>query len=284
MKIALHEWCAIRLWDYGLLQYSHDLMALARLHRLSGPVLLAHTPVECSTPETINRSGMHPTPFRGFRMGQRNAQTQTEVLKMAKRKSLSSNERLAVIGAMTAAGLGFVAMVWFAVFAPDGTNKLGAGDYRLETTSGQPFTQATLTGAPSVVFFGYTHCPDVCPTTLGDIAVWQHDLGDEAEKLRVFLVTVDPERDTLPMMAEYLSWTDGVIGVTGSRVEIDKVLNAFGIYARKVTAKGEHAHTVDHTASITLFDEQGRYTGKIAYQEPVETALSKLRALITSQN
>lgn len=203
---------------------------------------------------------------------------------MAKRKPLSGNERWAVIGAMTVAGLGFIAMVWFAVFAPNGTNNLGVGDYRLETTSSEPFTQATLTGTPSMVFFGYSNCPDVCPTTLGDIAVWQQDLGNDAQKLRVFLVTVDPERDTLPVLAEYLSWTDGVIGVTGTRAEIDKALNAFGIYSRKVAAKDSHTHTVDHSSSITLFDEQGHYAGKIAYQEPAETALSKLRALITPQN
>lgn len=174
------------------------------------------------------------------------------------------------------------ATLWFAVIAPRfGTavqNTLGQGDYRLETTAGAPFTAETLRGAPSAVFFGYAHCPDVCPTTLGDIAGWQQELGDAGRGLRVFFVSVDPERDTVPMMKDYLSWSEGVIGVTGSRAEVDKALKAFRIYARKV---GEGAdYTMDHTAYVILFDRDGRFVQTISYQEAPETALPKLRALL----
>lgn len=174
------------------------------------------------------------------------------------------------------------ATLWFAVIAPRfGTavqNTLGQGDYRLETTAGTPFTAETLRGAPSAVFFGYAHCPDVCPTTLGDIAGWQQELGDAARGLRVFFVSVDPERDTVPMMKEYLSWSEGVTGVTGTRAEVDKALKAFRIYARKV---GEGAdYTMDHTAYVILFDRDGRFVQTISYQEAPEIALPKLRALL----
>lgn len=174
------------------------------------------------------------------------------------------------------------ATLWFAVIAPRFNTAvqttLGQGDYRLETTAGAPFTGETLKGAPSAVFFGYAHCPDVCPTTLGDIASWQQELGDAGRGLRVFFVTVDPERDTVPVLKDYLSWSEGVTGVTGSRAEVDKALKAFRIYARKV---GEGAdYTMDHTAYVILFDRDGRFVQTISYQEAPETALPKLRALL----
>jgi protein SCO1/2 len=81
--------------------------------------------------------------------------------------------------------------------ADAGTAALGQGEYRLAATDGGEFTAETLKGQPSAVFFGFTHCPDVCPTTLGDIAGWQEELGDAAKDLRVFFVTVDPERDSV---------------------------------------------------------------------------------------
>lgn len=199
---------------------------------------------------------------------------------MSQRKKPQDRMRLIQIAAIAATGLGLVAMIWFALAPQKDAAGPGGGDYRLETTSGQPFTQATLKGAPSAIFFGYTHCPDVCPTTLGDIATWQHDLGDAAGRLRIFFVTVDPERDTLPVLGEYLSWAEGVQGITGSRPDIDKAVEAFRIYARKVPAKDGGDYTMDHTASVLLFDRDGRYAGKLAYQEPIATALPKLRALI----
>ncbi|MFT3689099.1 SCO family protein [Paenirhodobacter sp.] len=179
-------------------------------------------------------------------------------------------------------GLMLAVTLWFAVLAPRFDtavqNTLGQGDYRLDTTDGTPFTADTLKGAPSAVFFGYAHCPDVCPTTLGDLAGWQGELGDAARDLRIYFITVDPERDSLPMLRDYLSWSEGVTGVTGLRAEVDKALRAFRIYARKV---GEGTdYTMDHTAYVILFDRDGRFVQTISYQEAPETALPKLRALL----
>ncbi|WP_226627992.1 SCO family protein [Alloyangia pacifica] len=183
-------------------------------------------------------------------------------------------------------GLVFVALLallWFRVVAPrleqDVTGSLGRGDYQLTATDGSVFTEDSLKGAPSAVFFGFTHCPEVCPTTLGDIATWQDGLGDAGGALRVFFVTVDPERDTAAQLEQYVSWVPGVLGVSGDRAEMDKAIKAFRIYARRVPLD-EGDYTMDHSAMVLLFDARGDYAGLINYQEDYDRALGKLRALV----
>lgn len=152
----------------------------------------------------------------------------------------------------------------------------GRGDYRLVMTDGRPFTEASLLGLPSLVFFGFTHCPDVCPTTLGDIALWQEELGEEAKDLRVFMVSVDPARDTPELLAEYVGWLEGGIGVTGSEEESLKAQKAFRVFSRKVPLEGGD-YTMDHSPSVLVFDAEGRFVTNISYQSPPETALARIR-------
>ena len=156
---------------------------------------------------------------------------------------------------------------------------LGRGDYTLETTTGEAFTQASLEGAPSAVFFGFTHCPDVCPTTLGDIATWQEALEPDGERLRVYFVTVDPERDTAAVLGDYVAWVPGVTGVTGSREEMDKAIAAFRVYAAKVPLGGEE-YSMDHSSMVLLFDEDGRFFAPIGYQEDPERAIGSITRLL----
>ncbi len=165
--------------------------------------------------------------------------------------------------------------------ADAGTAALGQGEYRLAATDGGEFTAETLKGQPSAVFFGFTHCPDVCPTTLGDIAGWQEELGDAAKDLRVFFVTVDPERDSVETLREYVSWVPGVIGVSGSPEEIAKAVKAFRIYARKSPLAGG-GYNMDHSSMLLLFDHNGEYAGLIGYQEEDARALASLRKLLGS--
>lgn len=157
---------------------------------------------------------------------------------------------------------------------------LGKGDYLLSTTNGQPFTANTLIDHPSAIFFGYTHCPDVCPTTMGDIAGWQQALGAEVRDLQVYFVTVDPERDTLPIIRDYLSWNPSVLGATGDGVETAKALKAFGIVAQK-TGEAGGDYLIDHSSSVLLFDRAGDYAGTIPYQAPDDQALARLRQVIS---
>ncbi len=174
------------------------------------------------------------------------------------------------------------AFLWVRVLEPRMTqtvgDTLGQGEYTLTTTEGDTFTQDSLAGAPSAVFFGFTHCPDVCPTTLGDILTWQEELGEEGSPLRVFFITVDPERDSVDALRDYVSWVPGVQGVSGPREEIDKAIRAFRIYASKMPLE-DGGYTMDHSASVLLFDEDGRFYEPVGYQEDPDRVLSKLRHL-----
>ncbi|WP_134678844.1 SCO family protein [Paracoccus ravus] len=184
----------------------------------------------------------------------------------------------------TLVAIAALAGAWFWLISPrldqlaqSGTDHLGRGAYNLQTTEGSPFTQDSLKGQPSAVFFGFTHCPDVCPTTLGEVAGWQDRLKQQGKELRVFFVTVDPERDTLDKLRDYVSWAPGVTGVTGPPEEIAKAVKAFRVYARKVP--NDDGYTMDHSAMTLLFDEDGQYSGLIGYQEDParsQAALDKL--------
>ncbi|MBJ3762406.1 SCO family protein [Maribius pontilimi] len=190
-----------------------------------------------------------------------------------------------VIALWLLVALAGAAVLWLRVIEPrlnaSVGDTLGQGDYELVTTDGQPFTADTLKGTPSAVFFGFTHCPDVCPTTMGDAMAWQEAMAAEGEELRVFLITVDPERDTPDVMRDYVSYTPGVIGVTGSPDQVAAAIDAFRIYARKVPTEGDD-YTMDHSALTLLFDEDGRLFEPIGYGEGIERATDKLRRLFAS--
>jgi protein SCO1/2 len=154
------------------------------------------------------------------------------------------------------------------------------GPFTLIDQNGATVTEAALRGRPSLIYFGFTLCPDVCPTTLFDATNWLKQLGTDADRLRFYFVTVDPERDTREVIAEYLSAFDSrMIGLTGSRAAMDQALRSFRIYSRKVPDE-KGGYTVDHSASVYMFDADGRFAGTIAYQEPEEEVLPKLRKLI----
>jgi protein SCO1/2 len=184
---------------------------------------------------------------------------------------------------MIAGGLAAILVIWIAIREPTegGLDTLGQGDYVLAATDGGSFTEASLKGHPTAVFFGFTHCPDVCPTTLGEIGVWQEELGPDWGDLRFWFVTVDPERDSVDQLRDYLSWTPGVVGAAGARAEVDKAIAAFKIYARKVPISGG-GYTMDHSPFVMLFDRDGGFVQIIAYREKTESAVAKLRELISA--
>lgn len=154
------------------------------------------------------------------------------------------------------------------------------GDFALVDQTGKPFTQADLVGRPTALFFGYTHCPDVCPTTLIEAEGWMKELGADADRVRVVFVTVDPERDTPAQLGDYLkSFDPRFVGLSGPRAEIDKAIKAYRVFARKVDGAGGD-YTMDHTAAVYLLDPQGRFVGLINYQEESAKALAKLRRLL----
>ncbi len=159
---------------------------------------------------------------------------------------------------------------------------IGGGPFSLVDQNGKPVTEAALKGHPSAMFFGYTFCPDICPTTLYDMTTLMEQLGPDADKLKVYFVTVDPERDTQQAMAEYLSAFDPrFVGLTGTREEIDRILSSYRVYSRKVP-RDNGPYLMDHTASVYLLNDEGVLTATLDYQEASETALAKLKRLIGS--
>jgi protein SCO1/2 len=155
------------------------------------------------------------------------------------------------------------------------------GPFTLTDQKGATVTEAALQGHPSALFFGYTFCPDVCPTTLADMTVWLQELGPGGDKLKVFFVTVDPERDTQAAMASYLQAFDPrITGLTGPRPAIDAMLKEFRVYSRKVDGKDGAPYTMDHTAGVYLLDDKAQFVGTVDYQEKPEVALAKLKRLV----
>jgi protein SCO1 len=155
--------------------------------------------------------------------------------------------------------------------------KLGA-PFALVDQNNAPITEAALAGKPFVLFFGFTHCPEVCPTTLYELTGYFDTLGDDAKDVRAFFVSVDPERDTPEVLREYMSSFPRVTGITGNAGEVEKLKNAWKVYSKKVPLEGG-GYTMDHTASLFLVKADGSLLGTIAYGEKAETALAKLRRL-----
>ena len=165
----------------------------------------------------------------------------------------------------------------FADFAP--ASSVG-GPFALTDASGRRVTNAELAGKPYAVFFGYTRCPDVCPTTLSDMTDWLKALGGNAGKLHFVFVTVDPERDTPAVLADYMkSFDPRIMALTGSRADIDKTLLGYRVYAKKGEVKnGDYA--MDHSAAIYLFDSSGGFKTVIGFAEKSDAALARLKELI----
>ena len=160
------------------------------------------------------------------------------------------------------------------------TASLIGGPFTLTDQHGATVTEAALKGHPSALFFGYTFCPDVCPTTLYDMSQYLKQLGPDGDKLKVYFVTVDPERDTQAQMATYLgSFDPRITGLTGSRPAIDQMLKAYRIYSKKVPADDGN-YSMDHAASVYLLDKDGTFTSTLDYQEKPDVALAKLKKIV----
>jgi protein SCO1/2 len=152
--------------------------------------------------------------------------------------------------------------------------------FALLDQDGARITEAALEGHPSLLFFGFTQCPEVCPSTLYEISGWLDALGDDGKSLRAFFVSVDPERDTPDLLKDYVSsFSDRITAITGDPDEIAKLAAAWHIFVKKVPTDGGD-YTVDHTASIILVGADGRMEGTIGYGESDEAALAKLRRLV----
>jgi protein SCO1/2 len=173
--------------------------------------------------------------------------------------SLFSGRRILIVGLAVALVL---AASFVVLFKPDRAGAPAAsligGPFKLTAGDGRAVTDADMKGEPFLVFFGYTHCPDVCPATLAEISDVLSKMP--GKPVKALFITVDPERDSPAVMKDYVSNFDPrILGLTGDRAAIDQVEKAYRVYARKAPQAGGDDYTMDHSAIVYLMDSQGRF-------------------------
>jgi len=151
------------------------------------------------------------------------------------------------------------------------------GPFKLTDQDGRTVTETDVKGKPVLVFFGYTHCPDVCPTTLFDMSEVFRKLGPDADRAAGLFITVDPERDTPEAMKSYLSSFDPHLrGLTGDEAAIESAAKAYRVYFRKVPG-ADGNYTMDHTGLVYLMDKQGNFVAPFNLKRRPEEAAADLR-------
>lgn len=157
-----------------------------------------------------------------------------------------------------------------------------AKDFALTDHNGTMRTLADFKGKAVVVFFGYTHCPDVCPTTMAEMANVMQQLGPDANKVQVLFVTVDPERDTPELLAKYVPAFDPrFLGLVGDKESTDKIAKEFKAFYQKVPGKEPGSYTMDHISGSYVFDPQGRIRLFVRHGQGAEPIVHDLKLLLS---
>jgi len=186
---------------------------------------------------------------------------------------------LLALGAFVAGLVLFSAVIFIVTGrtpAPVAVSTVG-GPFKLVDQNDKPITEQDFKGEPFLVFFGFTHCPDVCPTTLFEVSEIFRALGPDAKNLRAMFVTVDPERDTPAVMKDYLaSFDPRIIGVTGDIDAITAAEKSYRVYAKKVPTDGG-GYTMDHTAIVYLMNKDGRFVTPFNMKRRPEEAAADLK-------
>jgi protein SCO1 len=198
--------------------------------------------------------------------------------------------RIVIATVLALAAAGALAVAWVSLIAipvprvvTSGTAAIG-GPFTLVSSDDGNVTDQTYRGKWLLIFFGYTFCPDVCPTALYNISVALEKLGSDAGKLQPLFVTVDPQRDTREVMAEYLkSFDSRIIGLTGSRDQIDRAVKEYRVYVaqQKSETEGDDNYLVSHSAYLYLMDPQGKFVNVIQGSEGGEEIAAWLRKQMT---
>ncbi|UWQ17184.1 SCO family protein [Jannaschia sp. M317] len=152
--------------------------------------------------------------------------------------------------------------------------------FTLTDHTGATITEAAFQGRPSLLFFGFTHCPEVCPTTVYDMETWLSDLAVAPDDMGVFFVTIDPERDTPAFLRDYLEpQSDRILGITGAPEDVWAMAKSWRVYFQK-RALGEGDYTMDHYASVFVLNEDGAVVDLIPFQADPEEAKAKIRGVL----
>ena len=169
--------------------------------------------------------------------------------------------------------------IWIA----NNVNRIG-GPFSLQTAAGEPFGQEQLLGRPHILYFGFTFCPDLCPTTLYQLGSIMTELGADADRdrLTVAFISVDPKRDTPEVLRDYIAAFDTrMVALTGTAEQIRRVADAYGVFYREVPLE-DGGYTVDHSASALLFSADGRLVDTIGFDESDESAAQKITRLLSA--
>ena len=189
---------------------------------------------------------------------------------------------LLLLSALAVAGCGGNAPAFRATDI-SGTTEWGR-DFALPDTTGQLRRLGDFRGKAVVLFFGYTQCPDVCPTTLSTMAEVMKQLGGDAARLQVVFVTLDPERDTPALIAEYMAqFHPGFLGLRGDKVATDAVAREFKVFFTKQAAGKAGGYTIDHTAGSYVFDPQGRLRLYVRHGAPAADIAADLKLLLAGK-
>jgi protein SCO1/2 len=157
---------------------------------------------------------------------------------------------------------------------------LFGGPFTLTDTRGRTVTEADLKGRPYAMFFGFTRCPEVCPTTLSSLTRLHQALGKDAEQLRIVFVSVDPGHDTPAGLGQYLTaFPIPVTGLTGTPEQLAQIQKGYAVYVKKVPLEGGD-YTIDHTAAVYLMDAEGRFVSTLGYDEPEAEKLKTLKRFL----
>ncbi len=198
---------------------------------------------------------------------------------MAKQKNGLSSLRMILWGSVLLIGL-FATLIYI-VRPPEKPLAVFGGEFSLNSTQGGVFTQDDLIGKKSLIFFGYTFCPEICPTTLSESTSWREELEIKPEDLRIIFVSVDPKRDTLEMLENYIAgFGTPIIGLTGTEEQITDIKRAFGVFSQTVGDTSGDEYLVDHTANVFIVDDSGSVIDTIAFGEARPSAIAKIRKLM----
>ncbi len=159
------------------------------------------------------------------------------------------------------------------------------GPFALQDPDGRRVALADLRGRSVLLYFGYTYCPDVCPITLAKLARLKQDLGDDADRVQVLMISVDPERDTPVALADYVSVFDPTfVGVTGAQAEIDQAGEPYGLYYQKHEGTAATGYLIDHTARVFLIGPDGRALVAYPHEVDPDALLADMRWLIRQES
>lgn len=188
--------------------------------------------------------------------------------------------RVVLWALVAAAAIGATGLYFYSPAQTRDGDPFYARPFSLTNQDGALVTEATYLGKPSAWFYGFTYCPDVCPTALAEMSAILEALGPDAEKLNVIFVSVDPERDTPQVMKDYVDYFDPrIIGLTGTLDAISAMAKDRYIFFEKVPLEGG-GYTMEHQASVQLVDANGGFFGTLAAEERFDIRLAKVRRLI----